>query len=134
MRTLRVLGFCLCFALVPRALALDEFLDRFSEALTFNTLDGGVRARLRGTLDLEIYHLDVPALLLLYPVDDYLVSERLTLYLDGQFGPHVYVFAQARIDRGFDPSEGDVEARLDEYAVRISPWPGGHFNLQLGKF
>ena len=119
---------------MPCALALDEFLDRFGEALTFNTLDGGVRARLRGTLDLEIYHLDGPAPSLLFTDDDYLLNERLTIYLDAQFGPHVYVFAQARIDRGFDPSEGDVEARLDEYAVRISPWRGGHFNLQLGKF
>jgi hypothetical protein len=41
---------------------------------------------------------------------------------------------QARADRGFDPSDEHPEARLDEYALRYTPWRDGRFNLQVGKF
>lgn len=134
MRTLRVLAFCFFFASLTRAFTQDEFLDRLSETLTFSALDDRVRARLRGTLDFEIYHLDGPAPSLIFTEDSFLLNPRLSIYLDAQLGPQVYVFAQARVDRGFDPNEGDAEARLDEYALRVSPWRGGHFSFQLGKF
>ena len=134
MKILRILGFCFFFACLPRALALDEFLDRLSETLTFSAFDDRVRVRLRGTLDFEIYHLDGPAPSLLFTDDDWLLNGRLSIYLDAQLGPQVYVFALARVDRGFDPTDGEAEARFDEYAVRVSPWQGGHISFQVGKF
>ena len=133
MKTLRVASFCF-FAFLPRALAIDDFLDRLGETLTITAFDDRVRAQLRGTLDFEIYHLDGPAPSLIFNKDDFLLNPRLSLFLDAQLGTHVYVFAQARVDRGFDPNEGDAEARADEYAVRITPWQDGRFNLQVGKF
>ena len=36
---------------------------------------------------------------------DSLFNPRLSLFLDVQAGPHVYFFAQARLDRGFDPTD-----------------------------
>src|SRR5262249_23303951 len=66
--------------------------------------------------------------------DHNLFSPRLSLFLDAQAGPNVYFFAQARFDSGFDPTDLGAQARLDEYALRITPWKDGRFNLQIGKF
>ena len=133
MKISRVLCSCL-FAFLPSALAIDDFLDRLSDTLTINTFEDKIRARLRGTLDFEIYHLDGPAPALIFTDDDFLWNPRLSLYLDAQLPTYVYLFAQARVDRGFDPSDGDADGRLDEYAVRVSPWQDGRLNLQFGKF
>jgi hypothetical protein len=132
-KTLRICSFCF-FACLARALALDDFLDRLGETLTITAFDDRVRAQLRGTLDFEVYHLDGPAPSLIFTRDHYLLNPRLSLFLDAQLGTQVYIFAQARVDRGFDPNKGDAEARADEYALRVSPWQDGRFNLQFGKF
>jgi len=100
---------------------VDDFLDRLGETLTIAAFDDRVRAGLRGTLDFEIYHLDGPAPSLIFTNDDFLLSPQLSLFLDAQLGAQVYVFAQARVDRGFDPNEGDAEARTDESAMRVTP-------------
>src|SRR6185436_15908925 len=63
-----------------------------------------------------------------------LFNPRLTLFLDAQLGTHVYVFAQSRVDRGYDPGYEHTEIRLDEYALRLTPWNDGRLSLQLGKF
>src|SRR5262249_16438730 len=65
---------------------------------------------------------------------DNLFNPRLTLFLDAQLGSQVYFFAQARLDRGFDPTDDGAQVRLDEYALRITPWQDGRFTLQVGKF
>jgi hypothetical protein len=62
-------------------------------------------------------------------------APRLSVFLDAQLGSMVYVFAQARADRGFDPrDEGSGRVRLDEYALRFTPSRHGHFNVQVGQF
>lgn len=128
----------LLFAGLVAAAALargaDDFLDRVDEALTTGAFHDTVRARLSGTLDLEGYTLEQPAPSLIYTDGHTLFSPRLSLYLDAQLGPRVYFYAQSRADRGFDPGEGGLRQRLDEYAVRFTPTNGGMFNLQLGKF
>src|SRR6266567_1025556 len=65
---------------------------------------------------------------------DNLFNPRLTLFLDAQYGSQIYFFAQSRLDRGFDPSDRGAQVRLDEYALRITPWDDGRFALQIGKF
>ncbi len=112
----------------------EDWLERLNENLTVTALDGNVRLRLSGMLDLEAYHVDKPAPGLIYTDHDFLFNPRLTLFVDAQFGPHVYGFVQSRVDRGFDPSEMNARMRLDEYALRITPWDDGRFNLQIGKF
>ncbi len=125
-----------CCLAAGRACAADsgDALDRLDEALTFSSSDGKARLRLSGTLDLEEYFFDLPPPALIASDQDNFFNPRLTVYLDGQFGDHCYVFAQARADHGFDPGEGDLQVRLDEYAVRLTPGSTGAFNLQLGKF
>lgn len=106
----------------------------FEEPHILSLLDDRVRARLSGTVDAESYWLERPAPGLLFTPDDHLFNPRLTLFLDAQLGSRFYAFAQARIDRGFDPAKSDAECRLDEYALRFTPATDGRFNIQLGKF
>lgn len=106
-----------------------------TQAITLLPPDSPVDATLTGTLDLETYFIDQPASGLLFTGNDIYLEPRLSLMLDLQWGPHWSAFVQARIDRGFDPgarSDGDI--RLDEYAMRWSPWGDSMVNVHVGKF
>ncbi len=121
-------------ALTAASRAAEDFLDAVEQALSFSSADGQLRARVSGTLDLEAYTFPEPAPWLLQSEHTSLLAPRLTTFLDAQWGPRVYAFAQARFDRGFDPTDGGGQVRLDEYAVRITPWSDSRLNVQLGKF
>ena len=121
-------------ASVARGLAAEEFLDRVDDALTISAFHDTLRARLSGTLDLEGYLFQQPAPGLIDTLSDRLFNPRLTLFFDAQLGPRLYVFAQSRVDRGFDPSDTGAQVRMDEYAVRFTPWDDGRLSLQMGKF
>jgi hypothetical protein len=114
--------------------AAEDFFDQVESALSLSAADQRVRMRLSGTLELEGYTFQTPAPMLLRASGDSLVVPRLTVFLDGQLGSHVYLFAQARADRGFDPGQGSFRPRLDEYAVRYTPWLDGRISMQVGKF
>jgi hypothetical protein len=132
---MKVCAVSLCiFACTAGAFDVDDLLDRFDTALTISAFQDKLRARLSGTLDLEIYHFDQPAPGLINSSIDTLFNPRLTLFLDTQVGSQIYFFAQSRLDRGFDPSNHGAQVRLDEYAVRITPWDDGRFTIQIGKF
>ncbi|HEX2854223.1 MAG TPA: hypothetical protein VHO24_13385 [Opitutaceae bacterium] len=111
----------------------EELFDRIESALSFSALEHQLRARVSGTIDLEAYHVQHPSPGLVYSARDTLLNPRLSLFLDAQYGAGIYAFAQARVDRGFDPSEAGGRVRLDEYAVRFTA-RGGVFNFQVGKF
>jgi hypothetical protein len=133
MKALAALTVCL-MACATQAADLDDFFDRLDSALTVSAFQQNLRARVSGTLDLEAYHFEQPAPGLIDSKIDNLFNPRLTLFLDAQYGSHIYFFAQSRLDRGFDPSDHGAQIRLDEYALRITPWDDGRFNLQIGKF
>jgi hypothetical protein len=114
--------------------ATTDWLDDLDRQLTVSTADGGVRARVSGTLDLEGYRFTQPAPGLIDAGGADLFNPRLTTFLDAQVGDAIYAFAQVRVDRGFDPSDEPMGARIDEIAVRYTPWHDGRFNLQAGKF
>jgi hypothetical protein len=116
------------------ALEIDDFLDRLDNALTFSAFQDNIRARLSGTIDLEVYHFEQPAPGLIDSKIEKLFNPRLTLFLDTQLGKQVYFFAQSRLDRRFDPSNHGAAVRLDEYALRLTPWEDGRFSFQIGKF
>lgn len=117
-----------------RAASAEDLLDRVDQALTISAFNDQVRARVSGLLDLEYYHLPQPPPGLIRASGHDLFSPRLSLFLDAQLGSHVYLFTQSRIDTGFDPTDRGVQWRADEYALRITPWDDGRFNLQIGKF
>jgi hypothetical protein len=112
----------------------EDFLDRVDEALTFTSSDDNLRARLSGTLDLEGYLFRGTAPGLIQTTSESLFNPRLSLFIDAQLGPQVYLFVQSRVDRGFEASDQGAQLRLDEYAVRFTPWKDGRFNLQIGQF
>jgi hypothetical protein len=70
-----------------------------------NDPEGRYHLQLSGLLDFETYIVDQPASGLLFTDDEFLFNPRLRLFLDAQFGSNIYVFAQVRADRGFDPSD-----------------------------
>ncbi len=126
---------CTCLlASVMRSLSAQDFLDQLDQALTISAFDDKVRARASGLLDLEYYHYPQPAPGLIEAMGHDLFTPRLSVFVDAKIGPHLYFFAQTRVDTGFDPSDLGTEWRLDEYALRITPWDDGRFNLQLGRF
>lgn len=130
----QLLLLCTLGLAISRVPAQDDWLDQVDEALTFSSSDGEIRARLSGMFDVEAYHFTTPAPGLIFTDDSALLNPRLSLFLDAQLGPHLYLFVQSRLDRGFDPSDAAADMRLDEYAVRWTPWNDGRFNLQVGKF
>jgi hypothetical protein len=130
-RLLRLLAFAAA-AVTPGA--AQDFLDHFGDALTTSGCQDRFRAKLSGALDFEFYDFQPPAPALLHTEDGQLFNPRLSLFLDVQLGGRAYFFAQARVDRGFDPDDDDLTLRLDEYALRLTPWDDGRFSVQLGKF
>ncbi|PYI58516.1 MAG: hypothetical protein DMC60_12660 [Verrucomicrobia bacterium] len=128
-------AFSLCvFACTACAFDIDDVFDRLDNALTMSLFQDNLRVRLSGTLDLEFYNFEQPAPGLIDSRTDNLFDPRLTLFLDAQLGSQIYFFAQSRVDRGFDPTDHGADIRLDEYALRITPWQDGRFSLQIGKF
>lgn len=114
--------------------ASEQFFDALEQRLSFASASGDLRARLSGTVDFEAYAFRRPAPWLLQSGSEMLFSPRLSAFLDAQWGPRVYAFAQARVDRGFDPADRHLEARFDEYAIRYTPWKDSRLNVQAGKF
>jgi hypothetical protein len=114
--------------------AADDFIDDLDQFLSFHSTDGNLRARLSGTLELEQYDFRQPAPAFIDASGTSLFNPRMTLFVDAQLGARVYAFAQARVDRGFDPSDEPLRARLDEYAVRFTPFQSGALSFQFGKF
>lgn len=121
-------------SLLRIAAAQDDFLDAVDDHLKFSACNGDVRVRLSGLLDMEGYYVEQPPPSLIQTSQNYLLNPRLTLFLDAQLGEQFYLFAQTRVDRGFDPGDEEVTARLDEYALRYTPFSDECFNLQVGKF
>lgn len=116
------------------ACGADDFLDQVDAALTTTAFHDNVRARLSGSLELEGYYFQQPAPGLIYTENSTLLNPRLTLFLDAQIGSRIYFFTQSRVDHGFDPGEGRLQLRLDEYALRLTPGDSGAINFQAGKF
>jgi len=127
-------AFAIFIVVVASACAADEFLDRLGEALTWTSLDGGARGHVSGLVDAEGYALPMPAPGVIYADSSLLFNPRVSLFFDGQVGDHLYAFAQARVDRGFDPSPDKIRTRLDEYAIRWNAHSTEAFDVQVGKF
>ena len=131
---MKILAFLCCGLLATAAVVhAQDVLDRLDDKLSISAYDGRVRARLSGLLDAEGYYFEHPAPGLIDTEDRFLFSPRLTMFLDAQAGSSLYLFAQARLDRGFDPSDGGARIDLDEYALRYTPWSDGRLSFQFGK-
>ncbi len=130
---LRLLA-ALCGIVALSDRASGEILDRLEDALTFSSPSGQARMRLSGTLDLEGYQTQLPAVGVIDTTKDQFLNPRLSVFLDAQLGRRVYFFAQARADRGFDPGDRSAKVRLDELALRFMPRDDGLVVVQVGTF
>jgi len=128
------LACALLFASVAPALGAEGFLDEVDQFLTISAFHDQVRARVSGLIDLEYYNFPDPPPGLIRADGHNLFTPRLSVFLDAKIGPNVYLFVQSRVDTGFDPTDLGEQWRADEYALRITPWKDGRFNLQIGKF
>jgi hypothetical protein len=128
----RWLALILCLVLPFRYEARADFLEKTHETLSIQDPNHRFHLQLSGLFDLESYFFDQPPPGLIFSDHGSFWSPRLTLFLDATLGSQVYVFAQTRVDRGFDPSDDGTEIRLDEYFLRYSP--ARSFNVQLGQF
>src|SRR5436190_2473006 len=112
--------------------ARADFLEKVHNALSLSDSDNRFHLQLSGLVDVETYFIDQPAPALIYTDHDFLFNPRFTLFLDANLGSQIYLFAQTRLDRSFDPTDGGAELRLDEYFFRYSPTHS--VNLQIGQF
>jgi len=128
------IGYCLVTWTTMASGADDDVLDRFDQALTWTAFHDSARMHLSGSVDLEGYTFQAPSPGLIYADGTDLLNPRLTLFLDAQLGRQFYFFAQSRVDRGFDPGQKSLRARMDEYALRFSPSDTGALSFQIGKF
>lgn len=112
----------------------EDILDRVEEALAFSTPGGEVHGKFSGLLNLEAYRFSGRPLGSVFTSRRDFFNPRLIMFADVQMGSHLYGFVQSRFDRGFNPRDNTTQLRLDEYALRITPWMDGRFNLQIGKF
>jgi hypothetical protein len=132
---IRLLICCCLAAGLKAAAATDDLIDRIDDALTWSTAHDQFRLRVSGLLELEAYHFESSPPGLIHADGENLLNPRLSLFLDAQVGSQFYFFAQSRLDRGFDPSDGNAQLRLDEYALRFTPSAAnGRINFQIGKF
>jgi hypothetical protein len=122
----------LSLVLIFRDNTRADFLEKVHDALSLNDPQNRFHLQLSGLVDLETYLLNQPPPALIETDHDFLFNPRLTLFLDAQIGSKIYVFAQTRVDRGFDPNDDGAQIRLDEYFLRYSPVK--NVNFQIGQF
>src|SRR5437763_1025313 len=129
---------CRCLALILLLgqtfcpIARADFLEKVHRAFSLDNSENRFHFQLSGLLDLETYLIDQPAPSLIFSSRDFLLTPRLRLFLDARIGSNIYVFAQTRIDRGFDPSDDGAQIRLDEYFLRYTA--AKSINFQIGQF
>ena len=111
-----------------------DLLARVNDALSIRDPQKRFQLQLSGLIDFEGYFIDQRAPALIETDDSFLFNPRVSLFLDAQFAQHFYFFAQARLDRGFDPSDQGAQVRLDEYFLRYTPLDRPWISLQIGKF
>src|SRR5215813_8017868 len=130
MKLVPALCFCLLASSAP-AFEIDELFDRLDAALTVAAFHDNFRARLSGTIDLEVYNFEQPAPGLIDSSIDNLFNPRLTLFLDAQLGSQIYFFTQTRLDRGFTLQLGKFATVVGNWVPRHLPWDNPFVNAPL---
>jgi hypothetical protein len=121
------------FLAAPRNLSAQaDPLAWLDEKLFYESANGLISADLSGQVDLEGYVFEGQPPGLLFERDDFF-NPRLSLFADVEIGPSVYVFVQARQDRGFDPGAAVNDFRFDEYFIRYTPQIEQSVSFQFGK-
>lgn len=131
MRPNKFILFVSCAALAG---ARADLLDRVNDSLSIRNEKMQFELQISGLLDFESYSWSHAAPGLIYADNEFLFNPRLSIFADAHWTKHLYFFGQVRLDRGFDPSNEDVDLRLDEYFLRYTPLDSPAINVQIGKF
>ena len=125
---------CLVLTLTAFLSASAQFdpLAWLDERLFYESRDGKIAADFSGHVDLEGYVFEGQPPALLFERDDFF-NPRLSLFADVEIGQSIYVFVQARQDRGFDPGAQVNDFRFDEYFIRYSTELAHPISFQFGK-
>lgn len=111
-----------------------DLLEEANRALLWAAPDNSYGLRLSGTIDLEGYFFNLPPPALIEANGNGLFNPRLTLFADAHYGSQLSGSIQLRVDRGFDPTDGGLNLRADEYYLRVRPFGSNLINLEAGKF
>lgn len=134
LHSLGKIGLVLSLFLGTAKFTRADFLEEANRKLSLSLFQDHLHLQLSGLFDLESYYIEQPPPGLIFTDDNFLVNPRLTLFLDAQIDSHLSGFVQARLDRGFDPTDRGAQLRLDEYAIRVTPWDYVRLSVQAGKF
>lgn len=124
----------LCLVALSRSLvaSAQDPLAWLDERLSYQSENGAVVAEVSGLFDQEAYYVDdIPPGLLFENESFY--NPRLSLFVDVEAGENLYLFMQARVDRGFDPGAAVNAARFDEYFARYTTPGENPVSFQFGK-
>jgi len=127
-------GLFISLLLATGFVARADLLDQLNDTLSIRDSKNRFQLQLSGLVDLEGYFIDQRPPGLINTDDSFLFNPRLSIFLDAQFATHFYFFGEARLDRGFDPSDQGAQIRLDEYVLRYTPLSDSRINFQIGKF
>jgi hypothetical protein len=122
------------FGLMLMVQAHADLLDQLTQTLSIRDSKNRFQLQLSGLVDFEGYFIDQRPPALINTDDKALFNPRVSIFLDAQLATHFYFFGQARLDRGFDPSDRGAQIRLDEYFLRYTPLNDSRINFQAGKF
>src|SRR2546428_6867573 len=131
---LRRFGLFISLLLASGFMARADLLDQLNDTLSLRDSKNRFQLQLSGLVDLEGYFTDQRPPGLINTDDSFLFNPRVSIFVDAQFAPHFYFFAQARLDRVFDPSDQGAQIRLDEYFLRYTRLNNSRINFQIGKF
>ena len=133
-RRLSILFFALLLSLACKSnlSAQGDPLAWIDDRLFYESPDGRIAADFSGHVDLEGYAWNGQPQGLLFERDDFF-NPRLSLFADVELGESIYIFTQARYDRGFDPGAQVNDFRFDEYFIRFTPPEHQRLSLQFGK-
>ena len=132
LRACRWLALILALVLSARGTVRGAVFEKVHDAFSLSDSRDRFHFQLSGLADLETYFIDQPAPALIFSSRNFLLNPRLRLFLDAEIGANIYIFAQTRVDRGFDPGDDGAQIRLDEYFLRYSP--AKNVNFQIGQF
>ena len=99
----------------------------------WTSADGTWQVTPGGRIDVEGFFPQSAPVGLIFETEPF-VAPRVSVFVDVLAGRRVYGSLELRADRGEAPSSGGIETRVEQAFVRLIPFPGRDFHLQLGRF
>ena len=112
---------------------IDDVTDSIRDATRFQTDDHAFSFDLDMYLTMDNLVMSQPPPGIISNPNSYLAAPRFSMLGQVDLWDWISMVALGRVDRGFDPTDGDAQARPDEYYAQFDPF-GGVFRATVGKF